>query len=180
MGRGTGLGLASVYGIIKNNNGIINVYSEKGRGTTFNIYLPASLKELENKAEEKPVSLLKGSETILVVDDEKFITDVNREMLEQLGYTVLIAESGEMALNMYKEKKAKIDLIILDMIMPQVTGGETFDQLKEINDEVKVILSSGYSLNDQAKEILARGCNGFLQKPFDMEILSHKLREVLD
>jgi len=180
MGRGTGLGLASVYGIIKNHNGIINVYSEKGRGTTFNIYLPASLKELENKAEEKPVSLLKGSETILVVDDEKFITDVNREMLEQLGYTVLIAESGEIALNMYKEKKAKIDLIILDMIMPQVTGGETFDQLKEINDEVKVILSSGYSLNDQAKEILARGCNGFLQKPFDMETLSQKLREVLD
>lgn len=179
MGRGTGLGLASAYGIIKNHNGIINVYSEEGRGTTFNIYLPASLKEFENEAEAKPVSLLKGSETILVVDDEKLITEVSRKMLEQLGYRVLIAESGQIALNIYKEKKTTIDLIILDMIMPQATGGETFDQLKKINDEVKVILASGYSLNDQAKEILARGCNGFLQKPFDMETLSQKLREVL-
>ena len=180
MGRGTGLGLASAYGIIKNHNGVINVYSEKGRGTTFNIYLPASLNELENEVEEKPDSLRKGTETVLVVDDEKYISDVTQQMLEQLGYSVLIAESGEMALNIYKKKKEEIDLIILDMIMPQVTGGEIFDQLKAINEEVKVILSSGYSLNDEAKEILARGCDGFLQKPFDMERLSQKLREVLD
>jgi len=85
-----------------------------------------------------------------------------------------------MALNMYKENQARIDLIILDMIMPQITGGEIFDQLKAINEKVKVILSSGYSLNDEAEEILAHGCDGFLQKPFDIEILSHKLREVLD
>jgi CheY-like chemotaxis protein len=180
MGRGTGLGLASVYGIIKSHNGIINVYSEKERGTTFNIYLPASSNALENEVEKKPVSLRKGSETILVVDDEKYITDVIRVMLEQLGYSVLIAESGQMALNMYKDNQGKIDLVILDMVMPQSSGGEIFDHLKEINHEAKVILSSGYSLNDEAKEILDRGCDGFLQKPYDMDILSQKLREVLD
>ena len=179
MGRGTGLGLASVYGIIKNHDGIINVYSEMGEGTTFNIYLPASGKELteERRAAEE---VLKGTETVLLVDDEDIIMDVGSQMLEKLGYEILIARNGKEAINIYKENKEKIDMVILDMIMPGMSGGEVYNKLKEINPGIKVLLSSGYSINGKAKEILERGCSGFLQKPFSIKKLSQKIREILD
>ncbi|MDD5168695.1 MAG: PAS domain S-box protein [Syntrophales bacterium] len=178
MGRGTGLGLASAYGIIKGHNGIINVYSERGHGTTFNIYLPASEKELA-KQEQSSYSLAKGHETILVVDDEKIITDVTAEMLDGLGYHIIVAHSGEEAINKYRKSPGEIDLIIMDMIMPGLGGGGTFDAIKSINPEVKVILSSGYSMNDMAEDILKRGVKAFLQKPFRLNFLSQKIREVL-
>ena len=179
MGRGTGLGLASVYGIIKNHGGFINVYSEKGHGTTFNICLPASEKEvIEGK--ESVGGTLRGSETVLFVDDEDMIIEVAKEVLEQLGYKVLIARSGKEAIKIYDKDKERIDMVLLDMIMPDMSGGKTYDFLKEINPKVKVLLSSGYSINGQATEIMDRGCNGFIQKPFKMKELSQKLREVLD
>jgi len=198
MGRGTGLGLASVYGIIKNHGGIINVYSEKGEGSTFTIYLPASEKEIvkEEKVPERP---LKVTETVLLIDDEDVIIDVGEGILETLGYKVLIARSGKEAIEIIskahrakrKEDKGKKghapgamppapDIIILDMIMPEMSGGETYDRMKEINPNIKVLLSSGYSINGQATEILKRGCNGFIQKPFNMKQLSQELRKILD
>jgi PAS domain S-box-containing protein len=179
MGRGTGLGLASAYGIIKNHDGFINVYSEKNEGTTFNIYLPASEKEVIDE-KELAEDILKGSETVLLVDDEDMIIDVGQDILKLLGYEVLPARGGEEAIEVYKKNHDKIDMVILDMIMPDLGGGETYDRLKEINPDIKVLLSSGYSINGQATEILERGCDGFIQKPFNIMDLSQKIREILD
>jgi len=179
MGRGIGLGLASTYGIIKNHDGIINVFSQKGEGTTFDIYLPAS----EKKAiEEKklPEAVLKGTETVLLVDDEDIIVSIGEKILKRMGYDVITAKNGKEAIELYKENKASVDIVVLDMIMPEMGGGETYDKLKEINPSVRVLLSSGYSIEGQASEILKRGCDGFIQKPFRMRLLSRKIRELLD
>jgi len=178
-GRGTGLGLASAYGIINNHGGLINVYSEKGHGTTFNIYLPASEKEVI-KEKESTGDKVRGSETVLFVDDEDMITEVAEELFEELGYKVLIARGGKEAVEIYEKNKERIDIVILDMIMPDMSGGETYDRLKDIDPKVNVLLSSGYSINGRATEILDRGCNGFIQKPFNMEQLSQKIKELLD
>jgi PAS domain S-box-containing protein len=179
LGRGTGLGLASVYGIIKGHNGYINVRSEAGKGATFLTYLPAS----EGKVEEqikKGEELLMGREKVLLVDDEEYVLDVGEKILKTLGYKVLIADSGEKAVELYKTNRDQIDLVILDLIMPQKGGGETFDALREIHSEMKALLSSGYSMNGQTEEIMRRGCKGFIQKPFSIKELSQKLREILD
>jgi PAS domain S-box-containing protein len=179
MGRGTGLGLASVYGIIKNHGGIINVYSEKGEGSTFTIYLAASEKEVI-KEEELPEEVLRGEETVLLVDDEDVIIDVGEEILRELGYNVLIARGGKEAVEIYSRNKDKIDIVILDVIMPEMGGGETYDRMKKMNPDIKVLLLSGYSIDGQAEEILQRGCNGFIQKPFNVSKLSQTMREILD
>jgi CheY-like chemotaxis protein len=179
IGRGTGLGLASAYGIIKGHNGIINVYSEPGQGSTFSIYLPASSKEVTRKP-HLGKGVLRGSETVLLVDDEKMIIEVGRRMLEQMGYQVLVAGGGKEAVRVYEEKRDQVDLVVLDMIMPDMGGADTYDALKEINPRIKVLLASGYSINSKAAEILNRGCDGFVQKPFDMTELSRKIRGVLE
>ena len=178
MGRGTGLGLASVYGIIKNHEGFINVYSELGEGTTFTVYLPASGKILA-KEEKEYGRLVEGHGTILLVDDEKMIADVGKQIIKRLGYDVLTAGGGKEAIEIYKENQDKIDLVVLDMIMPVMGGGETFEKLKEIDSNVRVLLSSGYSLNSQASEIMAKGCASFIQKPFYIKELSQKIAEIL-
>ena len=179
MGRGTGLGLASVYGIINNHGGIIDVSSKKGEGATFTIYMPASDKEI---VEEKRVSneALKGTETVLLVDDEDRIVDIGKKILKIMGYKVLVARNGKEAIELYKKNQAGIDIVVLDMIMPEMGGGEAYDRLKEINPHVRVLLSSGYSIDGEATEILERGCNGFVQKPFSMKELSRRIREILD
>jgi len=181
VGKGTGLGLASAYGIIKNHNGIIRVYSEKNHGTTFNIYLPASDLETEDVTDvEVKTDMVKGHEAILLVDDEEGTIQVEELMLKELGYQVIPALSGRQAIELYKEKMVDLDLVALDMIMPEMNGKETYDALKRINPKVKVLLVSGYSLNKQIEELMDQGCNGFIQKPFDIVQLSHKLREVLE
>lgn len=178
-GKGTGLGLASVYGIIRNHGGIINVYSEKGCGTTFNIYLPASVKEaLVTKAADE--IMLTGEETILVVDDEQLNVQLIKKLLEKLGYRILTAESGKKAIELFTEHVKDIKLVILDMIMPEMNGRETLLKLMEIDSNVKVLLSSGYSINGEAASILNIGCKGFIQKPFRVEELSRKIRDVID
>jgi PAS domain S-box-containing protein len=179
MGRGTGLGLASVYGIIKNHDGIIEVFSKKGEGATFSIYLPASDKQIKEE-KEMPKEVLKGVEMVLLVDDEDSIVDVGEEILHMMGYQVLSARSGKEAVELYQKNQATIDIVVLDMIMPEMGGEETYDKLKEINPKVKILLSSGYSIDGKAKEILEKGCDGFIQKPFTIEELSQKIREVLD
>ena len=162
------MGLASAYGIIKNHGGFINVYSEKGHGTTFNIYLPASEKEAIE--EKKPAgSTLRGSETVLFVDDEDMIIEVAGELFEQLGYKVLTAGSGREAIETYEKNKEKIDIVLLDMIMPDMSGGDTYDKLKEINPDIKVLLASGYSMIGTATEIMGRGCSGFIQEALQNE-----------
>jgi len=177
-GMGTGLGLASAYGIITNHGGIIEVFSEMGEGTTFTMYLPASKKGIE-KEEKASDTIRKGMETILLVDDEEMILEVGQELLKALGYQVHTARSGAEAVELFKEQKDSIDLVILDMIMPGMGGGEAHDRLKEINPDLKVLLSSGYSIDGQAHEIMERGCNGFIQKPFNLTELSAKIREIL-
>jgi PAS domain S-box-containing protein len=179
MGRGTGLGLASAYGIIKNHGGMIAVYSEIGHGTTFNIYLPVSDKEAHR---EVPLEggLIKGSATILLVDDEELIIDVGQAMLERLGYRVVVGREGREAVTVITHMGDEIDLVILDMIMPGMDGGTTFDRIREIRPDIPVILSSGYAINGHADKIMRRGCNGFIQKPYNISELSQQIRKVLD
>jgi two-component system cell cycle sensor histidine kinase/response regulator CckA len=179
LAKGTGLGLASVYGIIKAHGGYIDVDSEKGQGTTFSIYLPATEKEVK---EERQLSgeLLKGKGTVLLVDDEDMVLDAAEQMLRKLGYEVLLTEGGREALELYKKNQDRIDMVLLDMVMPGMGGGEAYDRMKEINPKVKVLLSSGYSIDGQAEEILQRGCNAFIQKPFNLEQLSQRTREILE
>ena len=180
MGRGTGLGLASVYGIIKGHGGYINVHSRKDQGATFAVYLPASAKEVRHeKAEPVVETVAKGTGTILLIDDEEMIIKVGQELLQELGYSVIAARSGEEAVKLYNKNRDKIDLVVMDMIMPGMGGGETFDRLKAVNPDVKVLLSSGYSINGQASKILERGCDGFIQKPFNLNQLSEKIRGIV-
>jgi two-component system cell cycle sensor histidine kinase/response regulator CckA len=179
IGMGTGLGLASAYGIIKSHGGYIDVESGKGHGTSFYIYLPGSEKKVKDTAKTVD-QLVQGRETILIVDDEAMILDVGAEMLKELGYTVLNAKSGIEAVEIYEANKNEIDLVILDMVMPGMGGGLTYDKMKEIDPDARVLLSSGYSLDGQAREILERGCKGFMQKPFNINELSRKVREILD
>jgi PAS domain S-box-containing protein len=177
-GRGTGLGLASAYGIIRNHGGFITLYSERGHGTTFNLYLPVSASgAVADASLERQV--IKGTETILIVDDEDIVLDVGVEVLKTLGYQVLAARGGPEAIEIYRQKAGEIDMVILDMIMPEMGGGRVFDAMKGINPSVKVLLASGYSLNGQASHILSRGCGGFIQKPFSIIDLSRKIREIL-
>ncbi len=177
--RGTGLGLASASEVIKNHGGLIDVYSEKSKGATFNIYLPASDKKVIQE-KELALKILKGTETILLVDDEEMIIEVNQEILKALGYNPMIARSGTKAIEIYKNNIDKINMVIMDMIIPGMSGKEAYDGLKKIDPEIKVLLSSGYSISGQAAEILEQGCNGFIQKPFKLRELSVKIREVLD
>ncbi len=179
MGRGTGLGLASVYGIVKNHEGFINVASQIHQGTRFEVYLPATEKAVA-KQEKPRETFYKGKETVLLVDDETMILDVGQRMLNKLGYDVFTANNGIDALEIYQKNKDTIDVIILDMVMPKMNGGDTYDRIKLVNPKAKVLLSSGYSINGQATEILSRGCNGFIQKPFNMQSLSQNIRMVLD
>ena len=177
-GAGTGLGLASAYGIIKNHGGIILVDSQINVGTTFNVYIPISDKQLA-PTHTVPQEVIPGSETILLIDDEQMILDVSKAMLTKLGYSVINAESGSRALEIIHDHGDAINLIILDMIMPGMDGGETFDEIRKILPDIPVLLSSGYTLNGQATKIMDRGCSGFIQKPFTIQNLSSKIQEVL-
>jgi len=177
-GKGTGLGLASCYGIIKGHGGFIDVDSERGKGTTFSIYLPASDKKSTVNREETKV-LKKGSGKILVVDDEELILEVSATMVKELGYSVVDAKSGREAVYKFEKFKKEIDVVILDMVIPDLSGEEVFDLLKEIKPNVKVLLASGYTFNNRAKTLIERGCSGFIKKPYSIEELSNRLNNII-
>jgi PAS domain S-box-containing protein len=176
--RGTGLGLASAYGIVNNHEGIITASSVKGQGASFEILLPASSQKIA-VVKTPGQEVLTGTETILLVDDEEVIADVGTRLLEKMGYAVVVARNGSEALKIYERGQNEIALVILDLIMPDMGGREVFDRLRKINPRAKVLLSSGYSRDGQASEILGRGCDGFIQKPFSLKALSEKIRELL-
>jgi len=181
VGEGTGLGLASAYGIIQNHGGVIGVESEAGMWTSISFLLPAAVTDVESEtAVLQSEQIHKGDETVLLVDDEEMIVDIGKELLRLMGYHVLTAENGTQALQLYQEKSDEIALVVLDMVMPDMTGGECFDKLRDVDPAVKVLLSSGYSIDGQASKILDRGCNGFIQKPFKIGPFSKKIREILD
>lgn len=174
-----GLGLTFAREIVQNHHGVIDVWSSTDMGSSFSIILP--LKETTDNidtpaADEK---LVMGNESVLLVDDEERILTVGREICKALGYSVITAASGKEALRIYKEKKDKINLVILDMIMPEMNGLETFLKLKKLNPDIKVLLSTGYSIDEKAQEMLRQGCKGYILKPYSVIDFSHKLREVL-
>ena len=178
MGRGTGLGLASVYGIIKGHGGYIDVDSKIGQGTTFNIYLPASEKKLE-EAVEVSEQFIEGIGTVLVVDDEHDVLQVGKDLLEAMGYRVLTAKDGKEAVKVYRKHKDDIAFVLLDMIMPDMGGSEVYDKMRAVNPDIKVLLSSGYSIDGRATRILERGCDGFIQKPYTVKELSRAAGRLL-
>jgi PAS domain S-box-containing protein len=183
-GMGTGLGLASAYGIIKNHGGFINCYSEIGHGTTFNIYFPESDKAIVDEERRRDDELITGvpggSETILFVDDEEEILAVGRKILAGLGYRVISAPDGKTSLEIYTDRGDQIDLVVLDYVMPGMGGREVFETLRQIDPDVRVLLSSGYSSNNQVAHMLKNGCKGFIQKPYDAVRMARKIREILD
>ncbi len=178
-GKGTGLGLASVYGIVKAHGGCIDVQSRKGRGSVFCIYFPATQKEsLKGSAEEgEPVT---GSGTVLLVDDEEPVRSINREMLTSLGYKVYEACAGDEAVEMFRRLHDEIDVVILDLVMPHMSGREIFEALVEVDPKVRILLSSGFDKNDTAVELLERGCLAFIQKPFTLTYISEVLHRIID
>jgi len=123
--------------------------------------------------------MVDGTDTVLLVDDEEIVVGVGKQMLEKLGYSVLIARTGREAVDVYKNRPDDVDLVLLDMIMPGMEAADTYDKLKSINPAIKVLLSSGYGLDQKAGAIIDRGCNGFIQKPFNMQILEDKIGEIL-
>jgi PAS domain S-box-containing protein len=179
VGKGTGMGLAAVYGTVKQHGGAINVYSEVGRGTTFRLYLP--LESGETVAEKQAAETVRAPReaAILVLEDEQLIRAMTEDMLVDLGYRVTTRENGESGLAYFREHWREIDLVILDMVMPLMSGPEAFRAMKEIDPDVKVLLASGYSAGGAARELLAEGVRGFLQKPFTLAELSTKVADTI-
>jgi PAS domain S-box-containing protein len=179
IGRGTGLGLSSAYGIVKAHGGYLDVESKPGSGTTFKVFLPATEAEI-HEAVGTTTELVKGTGTVLLVDDEEPVLEVGKELLEAMGYRVLAAKDGNEAVEIYRKNEGDIDIVVLDMIIPGMSGGEVYDRLKDTDPNVKVLLSSGYAIDGDASKIMERGCNGFIQKPFHIKELSDKMNEIIN
>ncbi len=179
-GKGTGMGLAAVFGTVKNHGGIINVYSEPGQGTRMQMSFPLASESVKNgitiHADNK---IEKGSAHILLVDDEEFILDSASQMLQSLGYRVSMCRNGDEAIAYYRENWGTVDLVLLDMIMPVMDGKRCFRMMKKINPEIKALLCSGYSMNTKAQTLIDEGVMDFIQKPFSMIDISKKIKEIL-
>jgi nitrogen-specific signal transduction histidine kinase/ActR/RegA family two-component response regulator len=181
LGKGTGLGLATVYGIVKQSSGWIWVYSEVGKGTTFKIYLPQVDERVQPPESSKTRSLAPGgTETILVVEDQDSIRELTREFLKGSGYTMLEARDGSEALQLAERYKGVIDLLVTDVVMPKMGGRELAHRLSAVRPLIKVLYMSGYAENSAAEPDILDQNSVWLQKPFPLDSLLHKVREVLD
>ena len=180
VGKGTGLGLAMVYGAIKQHNGYINVYSEPGKGTTFKIYLPLTGSG-EQPAEKKGTSTVSaGTETILLVEDEETVRVIMRSLLEESGYRVLEAMDGEDGLRLFKENRGIINLVLSDIIMPKMQGREMYEEIKKIAPDIKILFISGYPADFIDQKSFSEEGRNIIDKPVIPDKLLRKIREVLD
>ncbi|MFA6450710.1 MAG: PAS domain S-box protein [bacterium] len=181
VGKGTGLGLSISYGIVKNHGGHIDVYSEPGKGTSVKVYLPfsadTSAELVQNEEEEE---LARGSETILVIDDEIMALTLAERTLQRAGYVVITADSGKKAVEIFSEHSSSIALVLSDMVMPEMDGRDVYFALKGIDPKLKFVLSSGYSPDGQAGALLSEGIHGFVQKPYNIFDLCSVVRKVID
>ncbi len=181
LGRGTGLGLSTVYGIIKQHEGWITLDSEPGTGTTFRCHFPRST-DFPEEAAAQPVMKrpLEGKETILFVDDEEMIRDLGTQVLTMHGYRVLTAGDGQQAIDMFLSGKDSIDLVLLDLTMPNISGMEVLKQIRKIDKRTKVVLSSGYRAEESPGPDPVSGASAFLPKPYRADMLTRIIRDVLD
>ncbi len=181
QGKGTGLGLAMVYSIVKQQHGFIDVYSEKGNGSTFSVYLPVLVREGGTEAVTATAlsTITRGSGLILVVDDDELVRTMAKNILETVGYTVLIAEDGSIGVEKYRQHCADIKAVLLDMAMPVMSGRESFIEMKKINPEVKVLLASGFRKDERVEDILGLGVKDFLQKPYTIASLAVAIKKVI-
>ncbi|MCL7486901.1 MAG: PAS domain S-box protein [Desulfobulbaceae bacterium] len=176
---GTGLGLTMVYNIVKQLDGFIDVYSEPGHGSTFNVFIPLVDRGAGKAVNETPSMVQCGGGCILVVDDDEILCKTARSILESVGYAVLIARDGKEGVELYRENMERVVLVLLDMIMPVMSGREAYAALKKINPQVKVLISSGFHKDSRVEEVMALGGNGFLQKPYTLENLITAIQEVI-
>jgi PAS domain S-box-containing protein len=179
-GRGTGLGLAMVYGIVQQHNGHIKCHSKVGAGTTFKIYLPVVPVEAESVSPANRLTLARGTETILLVDDEEHVRELGKRILDRSGYTVLTAVNGRDALEVYKAEENQISLVILDLLMPEMGGRQCFQELMKINSQARVLVASGYTSGGTLKDVTELGATGFVSKPYGMTQLLQTVRDALD
>jgi len=180
MGKGTGLGLATVYGIVKQHSGFINVESEVGKGTTFQIYLPAGNGMAEPREAQSDENPRKGSETILLAEDHDGLRQSAQEMMEALGYRILLAANGMEAVRLFRENSDKVDLVILDVVMPGLSGPDAYSKMTSIRPDLRVVFTTGYTSEVMhLTSLIDRGA-GFLQKPYGQRSIGLKIRDILD
>lgn len=180
LANGAGLGLAMVYGVVKGHGGYIECVSKLGVGTSFRIYFPASEREAKTEKAAEEDLPGGGTETILLVDDEDFVRDVGEATLTRFGYTVLTAGDGNIAVERYRKEKERIDLVILDLIMPGMSGRKCLEELVRIDPKAKVLVASGYSETGHRVDVIRAGAKGFIGKPYDVKTLLNEVRGVLD
>jgi PAS domain S-box-containing protein len=179
-GKGTGLGLATVYGIVKQHEGHVYCESEPGKGTTFSVFLPVNGEAALVEADKRSYGALGGSETVLVVDDEEFVLGVVEKLLSKVGYTVLCAKNGREALEVYRNHKGMISLVILDLVMPVMDGQRCLRELLKLDPNANVLIASGQISADTSQAFMCFGANGILTKPYNSEELLSVIREALD
>jgi CheY-like chemotaxis protein len=178
--NGTGLGLSVLYGVVQNHAGFVNLESEVGQGTTFTMYFPRTTAKAPAPARNRRQRIPRGTENILVIDDEVSVAEIARDMLTDLGYSVTTAHDGMTGVETYRTRQASIDLVLLDMNMPLMGGREAFEKLREINPGVRIIILTGYGKGVLERPTFSSEINEFLQKPFQLEDLATKVRHALD